>query len=107
MKTLQYLIEAALLRILFTAFRTLPLDIASFTGGFIARSVGPFLSAHRTASRNLSLAFPDMKREEKYRLLSAMWDNLGRVAAELPHLPGEALYERVEIEGLEHLPAAD
>jgi KDO2-lipid IV(A) lauroyltransferase len=33
-----------------------------------------------------------------------MWDNLGRVAAELPHLPHEYLFQRIRVGGSEHIP---
>lgn len=106
MKKIKHRIEAMLLSILFAAFRSLPLDVASFMGGFMARSIGPFMSAHKTAERNLDMVFPKLTHKEKYQMLDAMWDNLGRVAAELPHLPQDALFQRVEIEGIEHLPPA-
>jgi len=105
MKTLKHLIEAAGLHLLFTAFRILPLDVASALGGWMARAVGPFLSAQEIAVDNLSMIFPAMPAREKRALLAAMWDNLGRVAAELPHLPGDRLYERITVTGAEHLPA--
>jgi len=104
MTKIKHLIEFFALRILFAAFRILPLDAASFVGGFMARSIGPFLSAHRIADKNLSMIFPEMDRRKKQALLTAMWDNLGRVAAELPHLPGDELYNRMEVSGHENLP---
>ncbi|MCE2926934.1 MAG: lipid A biosynthesis lauroyl acyltransferase [Rickettsiales bacterium] len=99
----KHFIEALLLKCVFSAFRTMSLDLASFTGGTIARSIGPFLSAHQTAKKNLRLAYPKLSRDEEFKLLSAMWDNLGRTAAELAHLPG-GLFSRVEMSGLEHIP---
>jgi KDO2-lipid IV(A) lauroyltransferase len=99
----QHLIEALLLKWVFSAFRTMPLDVASFAGGAIARAIGPFMSAHHTAKKNLKLAYPKLTPSEHYALLSGMWDNLGRTAAELPHLPGK-LFSRVEMIGHEHIP---
>ncbi|MDE3060139.1 MAG: lauroyl acyltransferase [Pseudomonadota bacterium] len=105
MKRFKYLIETAGLAWLFAIFRMLPLDAASWVGGFLMRAIGPLLPAHRTAANNLSLAFPAMPAQEKRRLLAAMWDNLGRTAAELPHLSGEALHRRVTLHGTENIPA--
>lgn len=105
MKKLKHLLEIIGLNILFTGLRHMPLDLASFTGGFIARAVGPFLSAHKTARKNIAMVFPDMNARDRRDLLLSMWDNLGRVAGELPHLPGKKLYNRMTIEGLENLPA--
>ena len=104
MKKLQHIIEFLALQLLFAVFRALPLDIASAAGGFMARAIGPFLRAHKIANNNLSMIFPDMERKKKQELLTAMWDNLGRVAAELPHLQTNKLYDRMEISGLENLP---
>jgi Kdo2-lipid IVA lauroyltransferase/acyltransferase len=104
MQTLKHIIEYALLRLLFAGFRALPLDIASFSGGFIARAIGPYMRAHRIAKDNLVMIFPDIKPQEHTTLLKAMWDNLGRVSAELVHLPQDELYNRMEIYGLENVP---
>jgi len=104
MKKLKHIIEYAGLRILFAAFKALPLDTASFIGGFMARAIGPYLRAHRIAQNNLAMIFPDMSREKKTALLMAMWDNLGRVVAELLHLPNGELYSRMEVSGRENLP---
>jgi Kdo2-lipid IVA lauroyltransferase/acyltransferase len=105
MKTLKHHIEFWLLKLLFTAFRALPLDVASYAGGFMARCIGPLLRAHKTAKINLAQVFPDMPREERYQVIRAMWDNLGRVAGELPHLPGTELISRVKVVGEENFPA--
>ncbi|MDX2113964.1 MAG: lauroyl acyltransferase [Alphaproteobacteria bacterium] len=99
----KHFFEALLLKTVFSGFRGMSLDMASFTGGTLARAIGPFLPAHQTAKKNLKLAYPNLSRDEEYKLLSDMWDNLGRTAAELPHLPGK-LFSRVDISGLEHIP---
>lgn len=104
MKKIQHYIEFIALKLLFAAFRILPLDVASYVGGFMARAIGPFLGAHKTASHNLSMIFPQMDAPAKRKLLTRMWDNLGRVAAELPYIASDQLYERIEIAGREHLP---
>jgi Kdo2-lipid IVA lauroyltransferase/acyltransferase len=105
MKKIQHLVEALLLKALFLAFRALPLDMASSIGGLMARRLGPFLSVQKTARRNLSRAIPELTRPQQDQILAGMWDNLGRVAAELPHLPGKTLHERITMRGNEHLPA--
>lgn len=104
MKKIKHLVEAAALQFLFAGFRLLPLDAASWLGGFLGRAIGPLMSAHRTAEQNLQMVFPELNARERQKILSAMWDNLGRNAAELPHLPEEGLHHRVTIRGAEHLP---
>ena len=104
MKYIKDRIEYALLCLLLIAFRSLPLDIASFMGGFMARAVGPLLPAHRIATRNISLAFPDMDVPTRRRTLARMWDNLGRVIAEEAHLATDRLYSRLKLVGGQNLP---
>jgi Kdo2-lipid IVA lauroyltransferase/acyltransferase len=50
------------------------------------RRVGPRLREHNIARANLVAAFPEKSPQEIEAILSASWDNLGRVAAEFLHL---------------------
>lgn len=84
----------------------MPLDQASDAGARFARRLGPLTSAHKTARYNMRLAFPKISRAEEQELLDAMWDNLGRVLGEFPHLAQMNLFEegsRVSIDGLDIL----
>jgi KDO2-lipid IV(A) lauroyltransferase len=98
-------IEGALLRLLWAALAALAPERASAIGGAIARSVGPRLGVSRIARRNLARAFPTMAKEEIERCVASVWDNLGRVAGEFPHLPTLKVFEdpRVTVEGVEHI----
>lgn len=106
LKTLRYLIEAALLALIMLLFRLLPLDAASAFGGMIGQLIGPFLKAHRIAERNLREVFPDYSDYQRRTILSKMWNNLGRVAGEYPHLSAATMRRRLSIEGAEHLDLA-
>lgn len=100
-------IEALALRAGFGLFGLLPLDAASAFGGWIARMVGPRLRAHHIARRNLTRALPDLSGAQVDSALRGMWDNLGRVAAEYPHLA--ALLPdggRAQVIGADHVAAA-
>jgi KDO2-lipid IV(A) lauroyltransferase len=66
--------------------RVLPVDWASAMGGWIGRSIGPRLALTRTAMRNLTRAMPENSAMENSKIIVGMWDNLGRVIAEYPHL---------------------
>ncbi|HEY3909697.1 MAG TPA: lauroyl acyltransferase [Stellaceae bacterium] len=93
----------------FGAFRALPIDWASALGGAIGRSLGPFLGVSKRARINLRRAFPDLSKGEIERIVTGMWDNLGRVAAEYPHLREIRVFEpggRVETHGVEHIDRA-
>lgn len=86
MKKLRYLAEAALLYIIITIFRLMPVDHASAFGGRIAGAIGPRLPSSRTALNNMKRALPGRTEQDYNDILSSMWNNLGRVIAEYPHL---------------------
>lgn len=103
-----HLAEGLATMLFWGAFRLLPLDFASALGGGLARRVGPLLGRSRIARENLHRAFPDSGPAEIEAILRGVWDNLGRVAAEFPHLPRIDPYAgdgRVDIVGIEHLDA--
>ncbi len=102
-RKIAYLLEAGLLLLVALLFRIMPMDAASSAGGMLARMLGPLFKAHRTADKNLRHVFPDMNEAQRSRILSGMWDNLGRVAGEYPHLCPERMRKRLTIEGAEHL----
>src|SRR5690242_2085809 len=63
-------------------FRLMPIETASRLGGAALRLLGPLTGAHKTAERNLRIAFPGLDEAARKRLLVAQWDNLGRLTAE-------------------------
>ena len=90
-------------------FGLLPLDCASALGGALARRIGPFLGISKRARLNLRRAFPELSETEIAGVVAGMWDNLGRVAAEYPHLQKIRVFEpggRVETRGLDHVDRA-
>jgi Kdo2-lipid IVA lauroyltransferase/acyltransferase len=52
----------------------------------VMRTVGPWLPEHRIGRANLEAAFPEKSRAEIEAILRGVWDNLGRVGAEIAHL---------------------
>lgn len=93
---LRYVIEAALLHTLFFVFGLLPLDAASASGGWIGRTLGMRLSASRKALDHVRQSLPGRTEKEYRAVIRGMWDNLGRVMAEYPHLK-QIGQERVEV----------
>ncbi|MBV9550300.1 MAG: lauroyl acyltransferase [Alphaproteobacteria bacterium] len=86
MKALRYGAEAALFFFFMALFKLLGLDRASAFGGWIGRAIGPRLRSDQTARNNLAAAFPEKSAAERDAIRMAMWDNLGRVIGEYPHL---------------------
>ena len=104
-----YRVEAWAVALFFAISRALPLDVASALGGSLARRIGPALGVTAKARRNLSASLPHLSAAEIETVIRGMWDNLGRVAAEYPHLRRIRAFEgdgRVEIRGLDHIDRA-
>ncbi len=97
MKKLRYIAESAVLHTLLLVFSSLPVDKASALGGWLTRTIGPHLGASKKAHKNLSRAFPKMDEEQKQTIITDMWDNLGRIIAEYPHLK-EIVKERLTVQ---------
>lgn len=95
---------------LFTGlFRLLGVDLASAVGGAVLKVIGPLSGAHKTAERNLRIAFPQMPPEERRRILMAQWEGLGRTFAEFPQMdrltPASGRIEMVNGERLDAIAA--
>ncbi|BAE52898.1 lysophospholipid acyltransferase family protein [Paramagnetospirillum magneticum] len=102
-KELRQRLEALGARAVWALFAALPVDAASGLGGWLGRSVGPLLGGvNRIARKNLKAAFPEKSEAEITVIIRGMWDNIGRVAGEFPHLDKIA-NERVELVGAEYI----
>jgi KDO2-lipid IV(A) lauroyltransferase len=102
-------IEAAFAGLAMRLFGALSRPRASAVGGWIARTIGPRLGITRRARRNLARALPGLDRAAQDRVLAEMWDNLGRVVGEFPHLKTMDAYTpdaAIQATGLEHVDAA-
>jgi KDO2-lipid IV(A) lauroyltransferase len=97
-KWIRYALEAAGVFVAYALFRVLPIDWASALGGAIGRALGPVLPLSRVARANLRAVFPDKSDAERERILIGMWDMVGRIAGEYPHLDAIAR-SRVEVAG--------
>ncbi|MBU6506367.1 MAG: lauroyl acyltransferase [Alphaproteobacteria bacterium] len=98
--------EGLFARLAFAFFRVMPLDAASAFGGWLARTFGPLLGISKRARLNLRRALPELSDAEIGHIVRGMWDNLGRVVAEYPHLGKFKLYEpggRVTVEGFREI----
>lgn len=103
MKKIRYFCEGIFARILYGFFAVLTVSTASYTGGLIARTIGPRTGISRRAAYNIKRAFPDMADDDLKTTIRNFWDNLGRVIGEYPHL--KTLAQNVTIENRSGLPA--
>jgi Kdo2-lipid IVA lauroyltransferase/acyltransferase len=75
-----------LVALLLAGIRRCDRAAVSNAAGAFMRTVGPWLPEQRTGRDNLRAAFPDKSDAEIAIILRGVWDNLGRVAAEIAHL---------------------
>ncbi|MCG8563285.1 MAG: lysophospholipid acyltransferase family protein [Hyphomicrobiales bacterium] len=80
---LRYRLEYAVLRLIIGIVRLFPLDTAAELLARTLRKLGPGGRRHRRALANLEIAFPEKTAEERERIACEMWDNIGRVMAEM------------------------
>jgi KDO2-lipid IV(A) lauroyltransferase len=104
----RYRAEAGLATLLIGALGRLPLDWASALGGAAGRLIGPRLGITRRARSNLRAALPELAPAAIEAVIRGMWDNLGRVVFEYPHLKKIKVFagDRVEVRGLDNLQGA-
>jgi KDO2-lipid IV(A) lauroyltransferase len=97
-------IEAAGYDLIAALMRIAPIDAASAFGGGLFKLLGPLTSTHRTALRNLRIAFPEWSDDERRAMARRQWENVGRVLFEF-FLMDRIMADpsRVEIIGLERL----
>ena len=108
-RKLRYWLETAGFLTVMGFFGAFSIDRASAIGGWIGRNFIGRTYMSRRPLRNLRTAYPNKSDAELQTILTAMWDNLGRVMAEYPHLDrlhwsGEN--PRITMSGTEHLDAA-
>lgn len=101
-KKIRYALEAFVLLIFLTLSKILPAPWASNIGGFLGRTIGPKLAASRKAYTHIKLALPNKTEAEVKEITRGMWDNLGRVMMEYPHL-SHIGRDRTEIIGMDIL----
>lgn len=104
--TVRYALEALGTRLGFAVFGALPIEVASGMFGRLAVAVGPHLRVHREADARLRRALPELDAAARATILRRMWDNLGRVSGEYPHLGRLRVggpEDRIQIVGAEHL----
>ena len=103
---LNWRLQAAAFSGLFAVLRALGVERASGFGGRLLRTLGPLTGTHKTVTRNLRIAFPEMDPAERERLAIDQWEQTGRTFAELAimdRLTPES--GRIDIVGLERLHA--
>lgn len=85
-KKIRYILEGIAVKLGILFFGSLSLKTSSDLASSIARFIGKKISVQNLAYRNLGKALPNLSEEEKQKILDDMWDNLGRIVGEFPHV---------------------
>jgi len=85
-KKIIYFIEGVGLLLIFIFLRILPLNISSFLMGKLASLIGPKLGVTKKAYNNIKNVMPEKSENEIKKIIKDMWENLGKVIGEYPHL---------------------
>jgi KDO2-lipid IV(A) lauroyltransferase len=83
---IRYRIEYGALRVYLGVMAALSPDRASAVSGAVFRTLGPLMGISKVGRRNIARAFPHWTRDQVNATLRGMWDQLGRVVGEYPHL---------------------
>ena len=102
----QWRLEAAGYDMIAGIMRLAPIDAASGFGGWLFKALGPLTSTHRTALRNLRIAFPEWDEPTRRAMARRQWENVGRVLFEF-FLMDRIMADpsRVDLNGMERLEA--
>jgi KDO2-lipid IV(A) lauroyltransferase len=100
-KKIRYVLEAPLVWLGIVFFRSLKIENASNLSGKIAIFIGKKIAVNKLAMNNLSKALPHLDSSQKNAVINDMWDNLGRVIGEFPHvckMSADEILKHVEID---------
>jgi KDO2-lipid IV(A) lauroyltransferase len=86
MKKIRYLLEGLAVKFGLWLFFIMGEKKSADIAAVIAKFVGKKIAVSRLAYNNLSKALPNLRHEEKEKIIDEMWDNLGRVVGEYPHI---------------------
>ena len=95
LKKIRYIIEAIIVKFGIWFFGMLNMQTSSDLAASIAKFIGKKISVHKLAYRNISNAMPELSEKEKEEILDDMWENLGRIVGEFPHVAGIATNKTV------------
>ena len=82
MKIFKYFLQFTIILSLFTTFRIIGLQNASFMGSLLAKIFGPLFRSKKIIEKNLNICFKNIEQKDIKRISLGMWDNIGRTFSE-------------------------
>lgn len=106
---IRYRLEAGVAITMLNTIRLLPVQTALSVMDTITRFIGPKTSRQKLALKNVALAFPDKSEQEREQIVTEMWSNMSRLAAEYIFLDQISKYDpahpengNIEVNGTEN-----
>ncbi len=82
MKKIKYFLQFICIIFLFIIFKIIGLKYASILSGNIFTLIGPIFRSNNIVFSNLQIAYPNIDKNQKRKILKKMWFNYGRMLAE-------------------------
>jgi KDO2-lipid IV(A) lauroyltransferase len=86
LKIIRYFCEAIIVKFGLWGFFVMRPQLASDMSAWLSKFIGKKLPVHKLAYENLRKAMPQLSEVERRKILDDMWDNLGRIVGEFPHI---------------------
>ena len=82
MKQIKYLIEFIIIVFLFLIIKLFGLKISQSIFSFIFKNIGPLFRSKKISHHNISLAFPNLDKSKRNKIINNMWKNYGKIFSE-------------------------
>ena len=82
MKLIKYFIQFVLIIFLFLLFKILGLRLSKVLSSFIFKAIGPYFRSKKISYSNLTIAFPELDKHQKNKIINDMWVTYGKIFSE-------------------------
>jgi len=82
MNNIKYFLQFLIIVILFLIFKIIGLKNSTYISGKLFNFFGPLFRSNKICHNNLSLAFPELNKLERNKIIKNMWFNYGGILAE-------------------------
>ncbi len=82
MSNFRYFFQFIGISFLFLVYKIIGLKFSRIISGKILTFLGPVFRSNNICHNNLSIAFPNLNRFEKNKIIKEMWNNYGKILAE-------------------------
>ena len=106
MKIIKYFFQFIAIYIFFILFKIIGYKLSTNIGAILGRLIGPLTRSKKIILKNLETALPNLKEEEKKKIIRNMWANYGQILSNYVYIKdfySSKLDKFIKIEGLEIL----